>query len=52
MIKVVIFNWVFKTLVEVLMTPVTYAVVGFLKRQEHEDYYDVGTDFNPFTLKD
>jgi hypothetical protein len=25
--------------------------VGFLKRAEHEDYYDYDTDFNPFTLK-
>jgi uncharacterized integral membrane protein (TIGR00697 family) len=48
----VLFNWFFKTMVEVVMTPVTYAVVGFLKRTEREDYYDVGTDFNPFTLKD
>ena len=51
-IKIILFNWVFKTLVEVVMTPVTYAVVGFLKRAEREDYYDVGTDFNPFTLKE
>jgi uncharacterized integral membrane protein (TIGR00697 family) len=52
LISIIVFNWFFKTMVEVLMTPVTYAVVGFLKRAEHEDYYDVGTDFNPFTLKD
>jgi uncharacterized integral membrane protein (TIGR00697 family) len=51
-IRIIIFNWVFKTMVEVVMTPVTYAVVGFLKRAESEDYYDIGTDFNPFTLKD
>ena len=37
--------------VEVVFTPVTYKVVGFLKRAEHEDYYDRRTDFNPFTLK-
>jgi queuosine precursor transporter len=30
------------------MTPVTYGVVNTLKRVEHEDYYDRGTDFNPF----
>lgn len=40
-----------KVAVEAAMTPATYAVVGFLKRAEHEDFYDVGTDFNPFTLK-
>ena len=37
--------------VEVLFTPVTYKVVGFLKRAEQEDYYDRQTDFNPFTLR-
>jgi queuosine precursor transporter len=36
---------------EVVLTPITYAVVGWLKRSEHEDYYDRDTDFNPFTLK-
>lgn len=33
---------------EVLLTPVTYAVVGFLKRREGVDVYDSGTDFTPF----
>jgi queuosine precursor transporter len=37
--------------VEVLFTPVTYAIVGWLKRAEHEDYYDRDTVFTPFTLK-
>ena len=36
---------------EAVMTPVTYRVVGFLKRVEEEDYYDRGTNFNPFVLK-
>ncbi|MBL8763777.1 MAG: queuosine precursor transporter [Phycisphaerae bacterium] len=52
LIKVSLFNWVFKVLVEALMTPVTYALCGFLKRAEGEDYFDRDTDFNPFTLKD
>jgi hypothetical protein len=51
-IQVVAFNWFFKVMVEVLMTPVTYAVIGFLKRAEDEDHYDRDTDFNPFTLRD
>ena len=33
---------------EALLTPVTYAVVGFLKRREGVDVYDRGTDFTPF----
>jgi len=49
---VIVFNCLFKVAVEAAFTPVTYAVVGWLKRAENEDFYDVGTDFNPFTLKD
>lgn len=41
-------NYLFKCGVEALMTPVTYAVVKALKRAENEDYYDTGTNFNPF----
>lgn len=44
-------NYVFKVGVEVLFTPITYWVVGFLKRREQEDYYDYRTNFNPFLLK-
>jgi queuosine precursor transporter len=51
LISVILFNLVFKVAVEILFTPVTYLVVDFLKRAEHEDYYDVDTDFTPFSLK-
>jgi uncharacterized integral membrane protein (TIGR00697 family) len=44
-------QFVGKVGVEVVFTPVTYKVVGFLKRAEHEDYYDRNTDFSPFRLK-
>jgi uncharacterized integral membrane protein (TIGR00697 family) len=44
-------NYCLKVLNEIVMTPITYRVVAFLKRVEHEDYYDYDTDFNPFTLK-
>lgn len=43
-------NYVLKVLVEVFMTPVTYKIVNFLKRAEHEDYFDTNTDFNPFKV--
>jgi uncharacterized integral membrane protein (TIGR00697 family) len=43
-------NYLFKCGVEALMTPVTYAIVGALKRVENEDYYDRGTNFNPFVV--
>jgi len=41
-------NYLFKCGVEALMTPITYVVVNALKRAEDEDYYDRGTNFNPF----
>jgi uncharacterized integral membrane protein (TIGR00697 family) len=41
-------NYLFKCGVEILMTPVTYMMVAKLKKTEQEDYYDRGTDFNPF----
>ncbi|ADH64841.1 conserved hypothetical protein [Allomeiothermus silvanus DSM 9946] len=44
-------NYVFKVGVEALFTPLTYAVVGFLKRAEREDYYDRDTNFNPFAVR-
>jgi uncharacterized integral membrane protein (TIGR00697 family) len=44
----VITNYLFKVGIEVLMTPFTYGIVNRLKRIEKEDYFDIGTDFNPF----
>ena len=44
-------NWLLKVGWEILLTPVTYAVVGFLKRREGVDVYDEGTDFSPFHAK-
>ena len=51
LISVMIGNYFIKVLWEVLATPFTYLIVGFLKKAEHEDYYDRDTDFNPFTLE-
>ena len=51
LIPVMLFQFVAKVLVEVAFTPITYQIVGFLKRAEHEDYYDRGTNFTPFSLK-
>jgi len=41
-------QWVIKTLWEALLTPVTYKVVGFLKRREGVEVFDSDTDFSPF----
>jgi uncharacterized integral membrane protein (TIGR00697 family) len=51
LLAVMAFQFVAKVLVEVAFTPLTYKVVGFLKRAEQEDHYDRVTDFNPFTVK-
>lgn len=37
-----------KVLIEILATPITYAVTNYLKQSEHEDYFDIKTNFNPF----
>lgn len=44
-------NYLLKVAWEALLTPVTYQVVGWLKRAENEDFYDEDTDFTPFSLK-
>jgi hypothetical protein len=44
-------NYLIKVAWEAAITPVTYRVVGFLKRAEAEDYYDRDTNFTPFSLK-
>ena len=49
--QIMLVQFLAKVGVEVVFTPVTYKVVAWLKRAEHEDYYDRDTDFNPFTLK-
>ena len=51
LLEVMTTQYVLKSGWEIVMTPVTYRVVGFLKRTEHEDYYDRDTDFTPFSLK-
>jgi hypothetical protein len=43
-------GWMIKVGVEIILTPLTYWVVGTLKRLEQEDYYDRDTDFNPLIV--
>jgi uncharacterized integral membrane protein (TIGR00697 family) len=51
LVGVTITQYVLKSAWEVVMTPATYKIVGFLKRAEQEDYFDRGTDFTPFSLQ-
>ncbi|KWV94168.1 MULTISPECIES: queuosine precursor transporter [unclassified Erythrobacter] len=46
--QVVLSQWAIKTAWEALLTPVTYAVVGALKRAEGVEVFDTQTDFSPF----
>jgi uncharacterized integral membrane protein (TIGR00697 family) len=50
-IKLIFVQWGLKVGWEVLLTPVTYLVVGGLKRAEGVDVFDEGTDFTPFKAK-
>jgi queuosine precursor transporter len=50
-LTVMVTNWGLKVLWEVVLTPVTYAVVGYLKRKEGVDIYDDQTNFTPFSAK-
>ena len=49
-LSIIVANYIFKVGIEALFTPLTYRIVAMLKRAEQEDYYDVGTNFNPFRL--
>jgi hypothetical protein len=50
--KLMLVQFVGKVAVEVILTPVTYKIVGALKRAENEDHYDRDTNFSPFTLSE
>lgn len=50
LVKLVASAYAGKVIYEVVATPVTYAVVGFLKRSEGLDAFDYKSNFNPFHL--
>ena len=50
-LAVAVSQYLLKTAWEVLATPLTYWVIGFLKRKENQDHYDTDTNFTPFKLK-
>ena len=41
-------NYIFKVGIEILFTPLTYKIIGFLKKVEKTDVYDYDTNFSPF----
>lgn len=52
MISLIVSGYLFKVVYEVLATPLTYRIVGYLKRSEGIDTFDVHTNFNPFRAGD
>lgn len=48
---VMLANWIFKVMVEVVMTPFTYWACARLKKAEGVDTFDTHTDFTPFSLR-
>lgn len=48
--QMILFQYVFKVAYEIVVTPLTYALVGWLKRKEGIDTYDYGVYYNPFQL--
>jgi uncharacterized integral membrane protein (TIGR00697 family) len=50
-VTVMINNYLFKVGWEAVITPFTYLIVNFLKKAEHEDYFDRDTNFTPFSIE-
>ncbi len=49
-VSLVFAQWLFKVGFEVIATPLTYAIIGGIKRRGGIDTFDHQTDFNPFRL--
>jgi uncharacterized PurR-regulated membrane protein YhhQ (DUF165 family) len=48
LVTIILTGYLLKVGYEVIATPITYAVVGWLKASEHADAFDRNEDFNPF----
>jgi hypothetical protein len=46
-LSMIFWHWLLKTAYEAMATPLTYLLVGYLKKAENLDTYDRGTNFNP-----
>jgi uncharacterized integral membrane protein (TIGR00697 family) len=51
LIVMILSNYLFKTVIEAVFTPVTYGIVGFVKKTEAIDVYDYGEKYNPLLTK-
>ena len=50
--SLIVSGYLIKVIYETLMTPITYLIVNALKRTEGIDYFDYGTNFNPFAASE
>ena len=50
LLRVIITVWLFKTAYEVVLTPITYIAINWLKKTERLDTFDTNTNYNPFIL--
>lgn len=45
--NIMLSNYLFKTLIEVFFTPITYKIISFVKQKENLDVYDYNIQYNP-----
>ena len=50
LVRLILTQWTAKVVYEAAATPLTYVVVGWIKRREGMDHYDYGTSFNPIAV--
>lgn len=51
LIRMGISVWLIKVAWEIVALPMSLPLIAWLKREEGEDHFDDGTDFNPFRLR-
>jgi uncharacterized integral membrane protein (TIGR00697 family) len=51
LVKIIWQGYLAKVAYEALATPLTYLVIGWLKRSEHADAFDRHENFNPFSFR-
>ena len=50
-LRMIALQFCFKVGYEIFTLPATYKIVNYLKKTDKIDYYDINTNFNPFSLK-
>ena len=51
LVQMVLLQYVWKVVYEIILTPLTYIIIGYLKKKENIDTFDHDTKYNPFSLK-